>query len=248
MIDSVQLGYYHHRVIVYYKLNFSGGFSELREIRRGFNGVTDCIIRNCVQNKINELISSKEITRDEKIIFFYTYPFIFIRDILEENKKFPFSEETGTLCFEIVEPSWIWPFGKRYLVRISIPATTLQRQEGSAEKLFGGIRNLFHFLHTDDVSGYDNTNISKSLLRDMTNAIYQHCLYEKKLADIRAGTFDNKMDENLLVNLWTHILNTMGGRSTDVHNTKIAHTGYFVALMALVASIIALLLSAMKYG
>lgn len=234
-ITSAQLGYYHHRVMAKYKLRLVGGYSELREVRRKLKCITDCIIESCVKGKMNELASNGEINRNGEVIFFYTYPFI-IRYDSRKSRNFPFSEQTGTLCFEIVKPRLILPFGERYLVWISIPATTLRYQEGILGRSF---RKLIYLLSCYKIRKEIETN----LRRDMINAIYQHCLYEKKLADIRGGTFENSIDENLLVNLWTHILDKMGGKTADIHDIRIAHISYFMALLALLFSIFALLLT-----
>lgn len=214
-IVSTELGYYHHRVIVKYELELQGGYGEVRETRRRLKEVADRMIDDNVVKKINGLISSNAINQLGTIMHFYTYPLIIIRDSMKEKEEFPFSEQTGTLAFEITEPSWIFPHGKSHIVRISIPGTTL-------------------FVQRD---------IDKNLLRDMTNAIYQYCLYEKKLKDIRDGTFENVIDESLLVNLWKYVLNTMGGRTTDIYNARIAHWRYFIALLAFGVAVAALLMS-----
>ncbi|MGC1119678.1 MAG: hypothetical protein WBA22_01175, partial [Candidatus Methanofastidiosia archaeon] len=162
-IVSAELGYYHHRAIVKYELELQGGYGEVRETRRMLKKVADRLIDDNVVKKINELVSSNTINELGIITHFYTYPPIVIRDSAKKKEEFPFLEQTGTLAFEITEPSWISPHGKKHMVRISIPGTTL-------------------FVQKD---------IDKNLLRDMTNAIYQYCLYEKKLKDIREGTFEN---------------------------------------------------------
>jgi hypothetical protein len=72
-------------------------------------------------------------------------------------------------------------------------------------------------------------------LRDIINAIYQHCLYEKKVKDEKKIS-DNVLDESLLVNLWTHILSTMGGSSVDINIARMTNITRFLArLLALLA-------------
>jgi hypothetical protein len=214
-IVSAELGYYHHRAIVKYELELRGGYGEVRETRRKLKKVADLLINDTVVKRINDLVSSNAVRQLGTVTYFYTYPLIVIKDGMEEKEEFPFSDQTGTLAFEITEPSWIFPHGKSHIVRISIPGTTL-------------------FVQGD---------IDKNLLRDMTNAIYQYCLYEKKLKDIREETFENIIDESLLVNLWKYVLNTMGGRTIDIYNARIAHRRYFIALLAFGVGVVALLLS-----
>jgi hypothetical protein len=207
-IESAEIGYYHHRVIV--KLSGSAvDFSKLREVRDQLKQLVDEMIERGVKRKINEL----QIREEARVEFFYTYPLIVIEKRPKRSEAFPFSEETSSLCFDIVEPSWVRPSGKRHMMRISIPGTVLYAQEG----------------------------VGRDLLRDVINAIYQYCLYEKKSMDKRP--FQNLLDESLLVNLWTYIIDRMGGKSIEVHIIRLTHVTYFLALSALILSIISLSVS-----
>ena len=90
---------------------------------------------------------------------------------------------------------------------------------------------------------YPQGKIGTNLLRDIINAIYQYCLYAKKLEDEEKKSFENPLDERLLVNLWTHIIDNMGGRAIDVHLLRLTHILYPLALSAIVISIVSLVLS-----
>jgi len=77
----------------------------------------------------------------------------------------------------------------------------------------------------------------------MINAVYQHCLYIKKLDDMNKDELSNEMDESILTDLWKHMEDTMGGRSFDVHITRLTHFSYFLALFAIIISILSITLS-----
>ena len=97
---SAKIGYYHHRVMAYFTLDFAGDFSVLREVREQLKQVVNDMIKCSVKEKINDL----EIRREARVEFFYTYPFIVVEKYPKRPEAFPFSEETGSLCFDIVEP------------------------------------------------------------------------------------------------------------------------------------------------
>lgn len=206
-INSAEIGYYHHRVIAYLRLDSAVDFSKLREVRYELKHLVDKMIEHVVQDQINEL----QIREEARVEFFYTYPLIVVGKRPKRSEAFPFSEETSSLCFDIVEPAWFLPSGKKHMMRISIPGAIL----------------------------YTQRKVGKDLLRDIINAIYQCCLYEKQSVDKRP--FENVLDENLLVKLWTHITDYMGGRSIDVHIIKLTHLAYFLALLALLALILSII-------
>lgn len=209
-ITSAEIGYYHHRVIVQLISDSDADFPKLRKVRKQFNKLVDKMIENAVKEKINKL----QIKEETRVEFFYTYPFIVVEKRPKRSEAFPFSEETSSLCFDIVEPFWVFPSGKKHMMRISIPGAVLYPSK------FG---------------------VSTSLRRDIVNAIYQCCLYEKKSTDKRP--FKNLLDEKLLTSLWTQIVDTMGGRTIDVHIIKLTHVAYFLALVAIILSIISLIVS-----
>lgn len=185
-------------------------FSVLREVRKELKELSNEIINFFVKDQINRLVYSKEIRKEGKVDFVYTYPLIVVEKSIRNHELLPFSEETTSLCFEIFEPS-LWPLlGKIHLMRISIPSTIL----------------------------YVQKDIGESLLRDIINAIYQYCLYEKRSEGEDTNIFENTLDEKLLVKLWEHFINTMGGRAIDVYSTKITHRRYFLAFLAIGVPII----------
>jgi len=188
-------------------------FLVLREARKELKQTADNMINLFVKKQINELIISESVRKEGEIKFIYTYPLIIVKSGTNEHEPMPFSEETTSLCFEINEPAWWPPSGRKHLMRISIPSTILY-----AQKEVGG-----------------------DLHRDIINAIYQHCLYEKKakdenkkLIDWKDGPFDNQLDETILVKLWTHILDTMGGTSAEIHAARIKSTQRFLTMVALI--------------
>jgi hypothetical protein len=77
------------------------------------------------------------------------------------------------------------------------------------------------------------------LIRDIINTIYQYCLYEKKLIDENKGTRENRLDESVLVNLWDHIVSTMGGRPVDILIARIAFLANILAIIAITLAILA---------
>jgi hypothetical protein len=241
-ISYAEFGYCHHRVIMHFKLGLkksvrkSEKYPLFREAREELKKEADDILNNCVKEKINEIVRSEkqknleerevsgEFIEKGEVKFIYTYPFIIMKRKRRKHRMVPFLEETSTLCFEMVEPSWLPPFRKNYLMKITIPSTTL----------------------------YTQSDADESLLRDIINAIYQHCLYKKKeqdekkkLIDYDKEPFENVVSENLLVELWGHFINTMGGRSADVRIVRITTTTRLIAFLALLVAIVTLLRSFM---
>jgi hypothetical protein len=212
-IELAEMGYYHHRVIVQLILNSVDDFSKLREVRDQLRQPVDEMIERGVMQKINALICAGKVREEAGVEFFYTYPLIVLEKRPKRSEAFPFSEETSTLCFDIVEPSWVRPSGKKHMMRVSIPSTVL----------------------------YTQGRVDRDLVRDVINAIYQYCLYEKKSMDKKP--FENLLDESLLANLWTQLVDRMGGRTIEVHTIRLSHVTYFLALSAFILSIISLIVS-----
>lgn len=52
---------------------------------------------------------------------------------------------------------------------------------------------------------------------------------------------ENKLNEDLLIALWEHILDTMGGRVADLNTARITQTTYYVAVVALFTSVIGII-------
>ncbi len=208
--------YYHHRVILYFKLRNIHSFKDLRSVRRQIMQLANDIIRGTIQESINTLVNKGKVNEAGKIEFFYTYPLILMSNAGKcEGNFLPFLTQISSLTFEIIEPALFKPTGNKLMVRISIPSTII----------------------------CSKSKINQSTIRDVINAIYQHCLYEKKIIDVKRGDFENKLDESNLVKLWEHMLDTMGGRPIDISFAKLTHISYFLALIAIIISIISILLS-----
>ncbi|MBU7016720.1 MAG: hypothetical protein HXS44_04380 [Theionarchaea archaeon] len=171
--------------------------TDLRMARGKLKKKAEEILNDCVQCQINQLIPCGKMTRDGRIRFLYTYPLIVRKGL--EKEEIPFSDYTTTLCFDIVEVGFLGFRQKRHVIRISGPSV---------------------ILHTKG-------EISKRLLRDTINAIYQYCLYEEKLRD-GSGPFVNILDESIIIKLWEHTINTMGGRPVDIRVNTVARLGLVV--------------------
>lgn len=231
-IESVQLGHYHHRAIVYFDLDAEVDFSLLRGIRKETGKIADELVDCCVKEKINELVYKKKIREEGEIRYLYRYPFIVVENGIKEHDIVPFSDQTTSMCFEVVEPSWWPPSGRKHMMRISIPKTILFIRKGILRILINAVY--------ERCLGKKKPVISESLLRDIINAIYQYCLYEKKLQD-GDGPFDTVLDESLLVRLWEHAIDTMGGKTAEVYIARITYATYFITFLALLIAVIALL-------
>lgn len=213
-IESAEIGYYHHRVIVQLILNSVSDFSKLREVRNQLKQRVDEMIEYGVRDQINKLICDGKVREEAEVEFFYTYPLIVVQKRWRRSEAFPFSEETSTLCFDIIEPSWCKPpWGRRHMLRISIPGTILYS------------------------SSY---GVGIDLRRDIVNLIYQYCLYEKKSMD--KMPFKNSLDENLLTNLWTQIGNRMGSRTIEAHTIRLNLLTILVIIFSII-SVIFLIIS-----
>ena len=257
-IELAQLGYYHHRAIVYFNLDAEGDFSLLRGIREETGEIADKLVNYCVKKKINELVDKKTIREEGEIRYLYRYPLIVVENGIEEHDIVPFSDQTTSMCFEVIEPSWWPPSGKKYLMRISIPKTILYTRKDRPRYLIGKvihfIGKVIHFIgeilhligETLHLIGEKKPMVSESLLRSIINAIYQYCLYEKKLQD-ENGPFDTVLDETLLVRLWEHAIDTMGGKTADVYIARIACITFFVTFSAFLVALIAFILSVLQF-
>ncbi|MEQ9715167.1 MAG: hypothetical protein ACTSSP_12250 [Candidatus Asgardarchaeia archaeon] len=219
LLDSLTIGYYHHRVIISLSLRieYSQARKGIRQIRGILFSMGNHLIEKYIVNSNKLLVKSKNFNPNGEIIFFYSYPLIIIHDgkKLINDSYLPFSVETETLFFDLVETKFFRAVGKVHGVRISIPST---------------------IIYADGVP-------SKKLIRDIINGIYQHCLYVKKLQDKESNMFENKLNERILTDLWHHMEETMGGRTIDVHMMKLTHITYFLAVIATVISIISIILT-----
>lgn len=211
-ILEAEIGYYHHRIIMRLKIDLPGG---------NFDGVR--LVRDGLSELFKTLVEEIRAQNPDLIKFCYTYPLIIvvepwwerlvnrIRNRKASNGSVVFSRETTSLAFELRERSALNPVGTRINIRISIPGTVM----------------------------FASGKISDRMLLDMINGTYQHCLYEKKLIDAASDSEpQNSMNETVLVRLWEHILNTMGGRSVDINLSRMTYTTMFVALLALILSLL----------
>jgi hypothetical protein len=208
-IESAEIGYYHHRVIAYLRLDSADDFSKLREVRDRLKKLVDKLIERGVKDQINKLICAGTVREEAEVEFFYTYPLTVVKKRRKRSEAFPFSEETSTLCFDIIEPSWFPPTAKRHMMRISIPGTILYSS---------------------------SWGVSTELRRDIVNVIYQYCLYEKKSMD--KLPFKNVLDENLLANLWTQIVNRIGGRMIEAHTIRLNFLTILLIILTAISVII----------
>lgn len=172
-------------------------------------------IRKLLDEHTNDIAMALVKEKSEQVLFAYTYPMLVVegkrrranREDKDEEENV-FIEETTSLSFEVVEPCWWSPVGRTHLIRISIPGFIIYAKKG----------------------------ISDGLLRDLINAIYEYGLYEKKLLD-NGKSPQNKFSEEILVKLWEHILDTIGGRTIDKYMAKITQTNYFIALLAFIVAL-----------
>ncbi len=173
------------------------------------------MIRRKLRNKAEEILEDcvrnkiNELTLSGKMknkgLIKFLYTYPLIVKKGIEKEEVPFSDYTTTLCFDIVEARWFGIRKKTHVMRVSGPSA---------------------ILHTTG-------EINKKLLRDIINAIYQYCLYEEKLRD-KNGPFVNILDENILVKLWEHTINTMGGRPVDIRVNIMARLGLIAIVLFIV--------------
>ena len=115
---------------------------------------------------------------------------------------------------------------------------------------------------------YSNRDIKERLIIDIINAIYQYCLYEKKIEDIKnqasnsvsassvkylnekngdiqnkKGKFRPKLSEHNLIKLWEHMLQTMGGKFYDSSMIKLSEFAFVVSLFAIILNILNILIN-----
>ena len=225
-ILQFDLGYYHHRVITLVKIvTESNNFQrDLRYLRSVIREIVDKIIWNYVVKANKELVEKGKIPPEKRIIFLYSYPLIIIHDgkKLLNEQSIPFSTQTETLFFNIIEPRphllGLIPRKKVHGVRISIPSTIV----------------------------YADGKLSRRLVRDMINSIYQYALYEKKHQDIKANCPENRpcrnrLNETILTRLWSHMEDVMGGKTIDFYSVEMAYAAYVIAIISLIISIVPLI-------
>ncbi len=212
-LPQAKLHYYHHRVIIH--------FADTTLINSDFSylrKVRDAAVK--LSEKImNQMIkdSINSLLQDnEKINPDGEVEFYYMYPlILVKNvKPCSFFEQISSLAFEIVEPFLFRPFRRKLIARISIPCMTV----------------------------YSNRDIKERLIIDIINAVYQYCLYEKKIEDIKNGNFSTKLSEHNLIKLWEHMLQTMGGKFYDNSIIKLSKLAFAVSLLAIILTVFKLLL------
>lgn len=52
------------------------------------------------------------------------------------------------------------------------------------------------------------------------------------------GKSKNPLDEEILTDLWTRMIDTMGGRPVDVYTTQLANIALFLAIVAIILPIL----------
>ncbi|HEX2946826.1 MAG TPA: hypothetical protein VHT96_12810 [Clostridia bacterium] len=147
--------------------------------------------------------------------------------ILLPKNKYQFNrlvDKLGSLSFKIIESTVF--YGREHYIRISIPNMIV----------------------------YYNRKISNDLKLDLIHAIYQYCLYYKKLDDLDSirdiVAFDekeleehNRLDERLLTTLWTHITDSLGGKVSDNQMRKISRVLFFLTIVTVILTVLGLFIS-----
>lgn len=205
-VEDAVFGYYHHRIITKYDFRIENYcFDSSRLLREVFHNYAKDIMQAIVNLNQDIMLS------------FYSYPIIIVynKKLNKSNRRDIFNEETTSLSFNIMEPQWWNPVGKNLRIRISIPGTIIYTKN-----------RLFYFFQRD---------LNYFIQRDLINATYEYALYQKKFEDADNHlSFKNTLTEPILVNLYEHILDTMGGRANDKFIAKVTQTNYFIALLALI--------------
>ena len=183
-IKSVRMGYYHYRIIFEIISNFKKKFRDLREEINKLKENCDKEVLEVIE-KVSTKLEGK-IRPEAKIVGYCSYPLI-IRKGKPEG-KFPFSDDTSSMSFNILEVAWPWELHRKllpwrwHIVRISKPRMVVYT---------GGM--------------------SDKLKRDIINAIYQHGLYEMKEKQ------EKIIDERLLIQLWDHMMDTLARTRSEVY-------------------------------
>lgn len=220
---SAELGYYHHRLIIRFRTEIEP--RQLRSVRERLHPLARRLFEERLMGPMNEVAPPEGIVRGAA-----SYPFIVVREgVLERlgnwlrgvvrGRPFPFTGETTSLCFEVLEPVLLG--ARHHLLRISIGGTTLYTQRASSpiQALFG--------------------TVGDDLLRDLINGIYQYCLYPVKLTKENGrGTY--RIDEAILIRLWEHIVETTGGSTAQLIGARFNVQNLILAFLAMLASILAL--------
>ncbi len=213
-IESVRLGYYHHRIILNVSMNFNKrSFHDLRYIRDA--------IHQFFRDNITDNISSLQIRKIEasshdcRIQYVYSYPLL----VIENGTKFiaegntyndtVFSDATTSFLFKIPESTLI---PRNHYIRVSIPSTFL----------------------------YCTGKMRKGFFWNLINAIYFGGLYEKKKKE---RGFDyprrkNEFDEDLLINLTRLMLEYVSEVQFSVTDIKLSLIAIIFAIIAIIASLI----------
>jgi hypothetical protein len=213
IIVQVNLGYYHHRIILSISAEFTkNSFENLREMRDIFHKF---FRDNIVNGLLSLRIARCEGTGPEcTIVFIYSYPFFVVEngdEFMEHGHNYAdtiYSDATTAFLFKIPESSII---PKNHFVRVSIPFTLL----------------------------YSSGDVEKDLFWNIINAIYFGGLYKKKSQDRKKGTNEriNEFNELILVDLSRLMLENISQVQFSVINMKMGWIAIFFALVAIVISI-----------
>jgi hypothetical protein len=150
-IKSAEMGYYHYRIIFRIISDFKG---EFRDLRRKIDKLKESCDKEVTERIIKEVNSEvgKRIRLKGKIVGYCSYPLIIWKR--KPAGKFPFSDDTTAMSFDIFDVGLCRWILRRHTVRISRPRMVVYTR-----------------------------GMSDKLKRDIINAIYQHILYRMEIEE-----------------------------------------------------------------
>jgi len=218
---NVSLYVYHHRAIIKYSVKINKKADNLRMLRKTFNNHSNGVIKKYINDINDKLINSKLLRNDGRILSYYSYILIFLpKNKYQLNN---FVKKIETLTFRIIE-SYKGIFRKRFVhhLRVSSPSTII----------------------------YFTKKIGDEVKVELINAVYQHCLYNKKIEDCNQGYYSkserfnvkkqeelNVLNESQLTFLWNKIVDLLGARSIEMQIYEVTKVNLVIAITALIISI-----------
>lgn len=218
VIEQAFAGYYHHRLLIHFELTVPTEI--LRDVRKKLKLIGEVLADDLLQ-QIHALVQARELPSEAEAEFYYLYPIIVVHAKPALSKKFPsiFSAYTTTLSFKLIDMKY-WLFGRKVVVRISIPSLMIYARSGIGSELKTGLINL----------------------------VYEACLYKKKMDEYHLAKEDKKkeLSESNLVNLWMHAQDTLGGKTSDFNSMNLTVIASIFTVLAVLITLPDLIESIIK--
>ena len=205
--------YYHHRIIIKFRIEVPENFSKLRIIRSVINDFYPKLIDDYVFDKINRI-------SEVKAISFYSYMMVFIPKNKYQLKNY--TDKLGSVTFSIIESTnKFLAYSNTHYIRISIPSLIVYHDKEISNDIKVDLINLI----------YQNLLYEKKL--DDKDQPFS--------SDVKENVKNyNYIDESKLTLFWNNTMEMLGGKISERQSHNIAKQNFYITIIGLFISIIVL--------